>query len=164
MRYSLLMQRPELSVAVVMRRRKLDNPWQSELWEVAGVLAPYQGTDGSRLIVEHADESQWLHTGLKLQLYRDEGEGYYLNITTPEPRIFVMWRMDGEQAVPHFVTVSSHEASGLMDSGEEVGSVPMGPEVGRWVAEFVRDNYRPDPKKKRIRPESFKHPEDRAKR
>ena len=157
------MQRPELNVAVVMRRRKLDNPWQSELWEVAGVLAPYDGPDGPRLIVERAGESQWLHPGLKLELYRDEGEGYYLNITTPEPRIFVMWRMDGEQAVPHFVTVSSNEASGWMDSGEEVGSVAMASEVGRWVAEFVRDNYRPEPKKKRIRPESFKHPADRAK-
>jgi hypothetical protein len=157
------MQRPELSVAVVMRRRKLDNPWQSELWEVAGVLAPYQGPDGTRLVVEHPDDSQWLHTGLKLELYRDDCEGYYLNITTSEPRIFVMWRMDGERAVPHFVTASSNEASGWMDSGEEVGSAPMGAEVGKWVAEFVRDNYRPEPKKKRIRPESFKHPADRAK-
>jgi Protein of unknown function (DUF3305) len=152
-----------MGVAVVMRRRKLDNPWQSELWEVAGVLAPYQGQDGPRLIVERADESQWLHTGLKLQLFRDESEGYYLNITTSEPRIFVMWRMAGEQAVPEFVTVSSNEASGWMDSGEEVGSAPMEPEAGKWVAEFVRDNYRPEPKKKRIRPESFKHPADRAK-
>ena len=158
------MHRPEMNVAVVMRRRKLDNRWQSEMWEVAGVLAPYEGPQGSRQIVAHAEDSQWLHTGLKLALYRDEGEGYYLNITTDEPRVFVMWRMDDEQAVPEFVTVSSNEAGGLMDSGEEVGSVPMGPEVGRWVAEFVRDNYRPDPKKKRIRPESFKHPEDRAKR
>jgi len=157
------MQRPELNVAVVMRCRKLDNPWQSELWEVAGVLVSYQGPEGPRLIVEHADASQWLHTGLKLQLYRDESEGYYLNITTPEPCIFVMWRMDGEQAVPQYVTASSHEASGWMDSGEEVGSVPMEREVAHWVAEFVRDNYRPEPKKKRIRPESFKNPADRAK-
>jgi len=153
-----------MNVAVLMRRRKLDNPWESEMWEVAGVLAPYEGPDGSRQIVAHADDSQWLHAGLKLELYRDEGEGYYLNITTEEPRVFVMWRMNGEQGVPEFVTVSSNEASGLMDSGEEVGSVPMGPELGKWVAEFVRDNYRPEPKKNRIRPESFKHPEDRAKR
>jgi len=158
------MLRPVMNVAVLMRRRKLDNPWESEMWEVAGVLAPYEGPDGSRQIVAHADDSQWLHAGLKLELYRDEGEGYYLNITTEEPRVFVMWRMNGEQGVPEFVTVSSNEASGLMDSGEEVGSVPMGPELGKWVAEFVRDNYRPEPKKKRIRPESFKHPEDRAKR
>ena len=41
------MQRPEMNVAVVMRRRKLDNPWQSELWEVAAVLAPYHGPDAA---------------------------------------------------------------------------------------------------------------------
>jgi len=146
-----------------MQRRKLDNPWQSELWEVAGVLVPYHGPDEPRLIVEHEQASQWLHPGLKLRLYRDEGEGYYMNITTAEPRVFVMWRAEGGQAVPQFVTASSNEASGWMDSGEEVGSVPMPRDVAQWVAEFVRDNYRPEPKKKRIRPQSFKHPADRAK-
>jgi hypothetical protein len=157
------MQRPELNVAVVMRRRMLDNPWQSELWEVAGVLAPYHGPAEARPIVEHEGDSQWLHPGLALRLYRDEGEGYYMNISTAEPRVFVMWRMDGGRAVPQFVTASYHEASGWMDSGEEVGSVPMQPELVQWVAEFVRHNYRPEPKKKRIRPQSFRDPADRAK-
>ncbi len=157
------MQRPELSVAVVMQRRRLDNPWQSELWEVAAVLAPYDGAAEPGLVVDHADAAQWLHPGLKLQLYRDEGEGYYMNISTAVPRVFVMWRMEGSQAVPKFVSASHNEASGWMDSGEEVGSVPMAPELAQWVAAFVRDNYRPEPKKKRRRPQSFMDPADRAK-
>jgi hypothetical protein len=157
------MQRPELNAAVIMQRRKLDNPWQAELWEVVAVLAPYEGAAEAGLAVEQPEAAQWLHPGLKLQLYRDEGEGYYMNITTSAPRLFVMWRMEGGRAVPQFVTASSNEASGWMDSGEEVGSVPMQPEVARWVAEFVRDNYRPEPKKKRRRPQSFMDPADRAK-
>ncbi len=152
-----------MSVAVVMRRRALDNPWQSELWEVAAVLAPYHRSAAVGPVPGEADAAQWLYPGLMLELYRAEGEGYYMNITTAEPRIFVMWRMEAGQAVPQFVTASSNEASGWMDSGEEVGSVPMQREVGQWVAEFVRDNYRPEPKKKRIRPQSFKDPADRAK-
>jgi hypothetical protein len=157
------MQRPEMNVAVVMRRRALDNPWQSELWEVAAVLAPYHGSAAAEPVAGEADAAHWLYPGLKLELYRDQGEGYYMNITTDEPRIFVMWRMQDGRAVPQFVTASSDEASGWMDSGEEVGSAPMQREAGQWVAEFVRDNYRPEPKKKRIRPQSFKDPADRAK-
>ena len=152
-----------MSVAVAMRRRTLDNPWQPYLWEVAAVLAPYQGPSAAGPLGGQGEAAQWLHPGLKLELYRDECEGYYMNLTTAEPRIFVMWRTEDGRAVPQFVTASSQEASGWMDSGEEVGSAPMQPEVARWVAEFVRDNYRPEPKKKRIRPESFKHPADRAK-
>ena len=152
-----------MNVAVVMRRRTLDNPWQSELWEVGAVLAPYDGPPAATALAGQGDAAQWLHPGLKLELYRDEGEGYYLNLTTAEPRLFVMWRMEDGRAVPRFVTASSNEASGWMDSGEDVGSVPMQREVAHWVAEFVRDNYRPEPKKKRIRPESFKNPAERAK-
>ncbi len=153
-----------MNIAVVMRRRRLDNPWQSELWEVAAVRAPYQeGDSAAGPLAGQGDAAQWLHPGLRLELYRDECEGYFMNLTTAEPRIFVMWRMQDGRAVPQFVTASSHEASGWMDSGEEVGSVPMQAEVAHWVAEFVRDNYRPEPRKKRIKPQSFRDPADRAK-
>ena len=30
-------------VAVVMQRRSVDSPWQSHVWEPAGVLAGYEG-------------------------------------------------------------------------------------------------------------------------
>jgi hypothetical protein len=48
-----------------------------------------------------------------------------------------------------------------MDGGEEVDRVPMPPELYAWVSDFVVQNYRPQPKKK-IRPQSFKSPKDRA--
>jgi len=146
-----------------MQKRALQNRWQTEIWETVEVLAPHEGEDRPRALPAQDGVSRWLHPGLKLQLYRDEAEGYYLNITTAEPRIFVMWRIEDDQAVPRFVTASYHEASGWMDSGEHVDSVPMAPVVEAWVAEFVRDNYRPEPKKKRIKPQSFKNPADRAK-
>jgi hypothetical protein len=38
----------------------------------------------------------------------------------------------------------------------------MPPELVLWLGNYVRDNYRPEPKK-RIRPRSFMHPKDRAK-
>jgi hypothetical protein len=157
------MHRPELSVAVVMQRREVQHRWQSEAWEAVGVLAPYDAEGGPRAIVERDELSQWLHPGLSLRLYRDEAEGYYMNVSTDDPRVFVMWRMEEGKAVPKFVTVSYHEASGWMDSGEQVDSVAMAPRIAAWVAEFVRENYRPEPRRKRIRPQSFKHPADRAK-
>jgi regulator of protease activity HflC (stomatin/prohibitin superfamily) len=44
--------------------------------------------------------TQWLHPGHEIVLHRDEAEGYYLNITSPDPKVFVMWRMAEPGADP----------------------------------------------------------------
>src|SRR6266850_2597509 len=140
--------RPSKRVAVIMQLRAVQNRWQSEVWE-------------ARVIVEEAGATQWLYPGFEMVLHRSEAEGYYHNVSTQEPRVFVMWRMEQERAVPQFVTVSYDEASRWMDGGEQVDSVAMPAAVFAWVGEFVEKNYRPEPKK-RIKPQSFLSPKDRA--
>jgi Protein of unknown function (DUF3305) len=157
------MEKPSRRIAVVMQRRALQHRWQDEIWQAIGVLAPYDAPGGPRALVEQQGESQWLYPGLELRLHRDEAEGYYMNVSTDTPLVFIMWRMEDGRAVPQFVSASYHEASGWMDSGEQVDSVPMAPEIAAWVAEFAREHYRPEPRRKRIRPQSFKRPGDRAK-
>lgn len=156
------------SVAVVMQRRALDNRWQSEAWEPVGVLCDYEGDAKPRVLVEEAGTKQWLYPGFEIVLRRSEAEGYYHNVSTQEPRVFILWRMqsDGavparELAVPQFVTLSYDEASRWMDGGENVDSVGMPAALFAWVGEFVEKNYRREPKK-RIKPQSFLSPKDRA--
>jgi len=105
--------------------------------------------------MEDTERARWLHPGFAIELHRDQAEGYYLNLTTPTPYVFVMWRLEDGLAVPKVVTVSYHEAGQMMDGGEQVDGVPMPPVLLAWVDEFVRAYYRPEPKKK-IRPPSFK--------
>jgi hypothetical protein len=154
------MQKPTLTLAVVMQRRSTQNRWQSEVWEPWGVLPGY-ATDGEpRILVEEGGMSQWLYPGFTLVLHKDEAEGYYLNVSAPEPRVFVLWRMDEERGVPLDVTASFNEGSRWLDGGHSVDSVAMPPEIFAWVGEYVESNYRPEPKK-RIKPRSFMHPKDR---
>lgn len=148
-------------VAVVMRRRPIANRWQSEVWEPVGVLDDYEGPQEARLLVEAPEGTQWLYPGLPLSLHRSEAEGYYHNVSTSEPKVFVLWRMEAERAVPQFATVSYDEASRWMDGGEHVDPVPMPASIYAWVGEFVERNYRAAPKK-RIKPQSFLSPKDRA--
>ena len=155
------MEKPKFSVAVVMQRRALDNRWQSEAWEPLGVLPNYEGAIEPRLILDADGIAQWLYPGHEILLHRDEAEGYYLNVSTAEPKVFVSWRMDEGRAAPLLLTVSYHEASRWMDGSELVDAVPMPPDVFTWVGEWVEANYRPEPKK-RIKPRSFMHPKDRA--
>jgi hypothetical protein len=148
-------------VAVLMQRRPLANRWQSEVWEPVGVLDDYRGAPEPRQIVDDQSSQQWLYPGFDLVLRRSEAEGYFHNVSAREPRVFVLWRMENARAVPQFVTVSYDEASRWMDGGESVDSVPMPASVYAWVGEFVEKNYRPAPKK-RIKPQSFLSPKDRA--
>ena len=155
------MERASKTAAVIMQRRAVQSRWQSEAWEPVGVLADYEEKGEPRVILEQESITQWLYPGFKIELRRDEADGYYMNMTTDEPSVFVLWRMEEGRAVPQFVTVSYAEAARWMDAGESVDRVPMPPELRPWVSGYVERNYRPEPKKKR-RPQSFKHPKDRV--
>jgi hypothetical protein len=155
------MEKPSFPVAVVMQRRVSTNRWQSVMWEPCGVLPGYAAGGEPRLLVDREGLQQWLHPGFVLQLHRDETEGYYLNVSSGSPRVFVLWRMDGERGLPLEVTASYNEGGRWLDGGHSVDGLAMPPEVFTWVGEYVEQNYRPEPKK-RIKPRSFVHPRDRV--
>jgi hypothetical protein len=60
-----------------------------------------------------------------------------------------MWRMEDEQARPYRLTVSYHEGSRWLDSGEPVDGVPLPAELIPWMAKYCEENYKPEPPKKR---------------
>jgi Protein of unknown function (DUF3305) len=151
-------EKPFFPIAVVMQRRVAQSRWADWIWEPHGVLADPGGE--TRLLREDAASAQWLHPGFKLVLHRDEQEGYYLNVSGLQPRVFVLWRMEGEGALPLDVTVSFDEAGRWLDGGHSVDGVAMPAQIFAWVGDYVEKNYRPEPKK-RIKPRSFQHPKDR---
>jgi len=151
------MPHTSLAVAVVMERTPLENNrWESEKWEPIGVVPDSSGPGAvPRALVQDEARAQWLHPGFKLELFHDEAEGYYLNLTSAKPFVFVNWLEEEGAGVPKFVTVSYNEAARLLDAGTRVDGVPMPPQWIPWLAEYVERNYKPEPKK-RARPPSFK--------
>jgi hypothetical protein len=148
---------PSLAVAVVMERTRLENRWQPEKWEPIGVLPDTEERGTSPwLLHEDARNAHWLHPGFTLELFHDESEGYYLNLASPQPYVFVNWLDESGAGVPKLLTVSYNEAARMMDGGARVDGVPMPAEWIPWLEEYVKKHYKPEPKKKRIRPPSFK--------
>ncbi len=137
-------------IAVVMERAKLASPWQPYRWEARGVVRDIFPTGTSERVMRQ-DEERWqiLYPGLELKLMLDEAEGYYLNLTSPQPKVFVLWRLSDEIARPQFATVSYHEGARWLDSSENVDGVPMPVELLPWIGEFVERHYRPEPEKKK---------------
>src|SRR5262249_17475760 len=117
---------------------------------------------GPVLVAATARSTRWRFEGQALSLHRSEAEGYFLNMSSPEPKVFVMWRRieePGDGSVPpvrpETVTVSYNEAARLMDGGEQVDAVPMAPEIAAWVMPFVAEHYKPEPRRKAKRNDPF---------
>jgi hypothetical protein len=160
--------RPAVDVAVILRKSRTANrwvPWQWQLDEVVENEATF-GTE-PRLLYKGDDGERWLHPNFRVELYRDDAEGYYLNVTTPAPCWFVLWRMDAEATLsdepiprPVIVTLSYHDAGRWLDAQETVEQVPAPPHIVEWMARFAEAHYTPEPRKRK-RPESFRRLEDR---
>ena len=160
--------RPCVRVAVVMRSERIDNYWQQWRWSLADVV-PHVADFGDQphLLSKSEWEERWLHPGFLVELHRGDAEGYYLNVTTPQPCFWVVWRMEEEAgladepiAVPQIVTVSYHDAGRWLDAQESVEQVPAPPAVVQWIQHFV-DEHHVLEAKRRQRPQSFKPLVDR---
>jgi hypothetical protein len=114
----------------------------------------------SRRVDAHRRAGRWRYPGQLTEMHPSEGEGYWLNINSPDPRAFVMWRMregDGEPpAFPVVVTLSYNQAARMMDGGEQVDSVPLDPRIRAMLEPYTAEHYKPEVRKKHKRNDPFK--------
>ena len=135
--------------AVIMQRTALNNRWASEKWEAGSVVPDINPGAAPRVILQNAEMTQVLFAGLQITLQPDEAEGYYMNITSPQPKVFVLWRMGEVWAEPHFLTASYNEGARWLDSSESVDGVSLPAELLPWLARYCEQHYRPEPPKKK---------------
>jgi Protein of unknown function (DUF3305) len=164
-----------IPVDVVMERVPLVNRWVSEKWQPATIVAvgapavdPEVTPGEPQLLHDTPEGAQWRFPRCAVELHPSEAEGYYLNLSAPQPRAFVMWRMfdDGQSppARPVIVTLSYNEAARMMDGGEQVDSVALPLPLEAMLVPFVEAHYRPEPKKKARRNDPFAADEGRDSR
>jgi hypothetical protein len=155
------MQAAQIPVDVIMERVPLHNRWASEQWQPAAVLTAEAGDSGASPIEAMAEvggRRRWRCRGDSVELHPTEAEGYFLNLTAPQPKAFVMWRMydEGEPpARPVLVTLSYNEAGRFMDGGEKVDGVPLPAALADWMRPFISAHYRPEPRRKVKRNDPF---------
>jgi Protein of unknown function (DUF3305) len=170
--------RPTLEVSVIMRREPIVGAmsrWQTHRWVLENVVLAGEASDiliektATRIIINNENDSieRWIHDGYRVELFADDAEGYYLNVSTDAPCWFVLWRMEEEASIteepiakPEMVSLSYHDAGRWLDAQETVEQVPLPPEVVVWLKAFV-DQHHVNELKKRKRPDSFKRLEDR---
>ncbi len=116
--------------AIVLRKQKIDNPWQNYRWrpiEVVpdigqfGKVLEQAGTKQNKKVLgrflERDEQGEsWLFAGFDFNFFRDEAEGYFLNSTSPEACWFVMWRMETE-----YQTYLEPDSMGMVDNDDGAG-------------------------------------------
>lgn len=132
-----------LPIAIVMQRRVLHHRWADEAWAAVAVMADPGGLPPVQPLGAGETGESYLVSGLQLQLYPDENEGYFENWIAPESKVFVMWRMLEGRAMPVKASVSYAEGTRMFDSGEAADGVVMPSEIHRWLAAYLRENYQP---------------------
>ena len=154
---------PTRKVAVILERQAVESRWATHHWSLVGVVPDEAGE--ARTLAEDESTLRRIYPGLEVTLFPGEAEGYFLNVDSGVPSVFVSLRIDEASGDPYpfQATLSYNEAARWMDSSERVERAVAWPELARWLDEWVRSNYRPEPKKP-SRPRSFVGKEGRLRK
>lgn len=140
---------------VVIERRVSTHPWGSDTYKAVAVVPGVPvGTP-----VREAEADRWVTGGIPLELFRKETEGYRRNLSTPQPRLYVILRPvtgeDGDAIAPLpvkpvLVTACPYEAEAYLHGDEtQVEAVPMTEDVAHWVGAFCARHHLDQPFVKR---------------
>lgn len=132
-----------MRIAVIMQRREVHHRWADEAWAAVAVLADRGDLPAMQPLADSGGRESYLVSGIELQLFPDENEGYFENWIAPESKVFVMWRMEDGRAMPVRASVSYAEGTRMFDSGEAADGVMMPLEIHSWLADYLRVNYTP---------------------
>jgi NADH:ubiquinone oxidoreductase subunit len=162
---SPLATRPAVRVAVVMEREANPNRWQAWRFRLVDVV-PHEESFGTtaRVLRDDGSVQRTLHPNFTLELFVDQGKGYFLNLSSGRPVWFVMWRIDEDDpsiARPEAVSLSYIEADRWMSAEERVDNVPLPAGLRTWLQAYTDEHFKPEATQRR-RPQSFLSPKDRA--
>ena len=137
------------------RKQVKRGPWSVPSWRAVSVVAGEHVAgvgSGPKAVYEGDDEAQYLWSGLSMSLHRDLAEEYWYNLTGDNPSLFVICHETPEgELTPFRVTADHDSATTCLESDDQVFSVPIPPEIYRYLEEFVVAHFVPKERKKRKR-------------
>lgn len=161
-------------VSVILARDEVQvGRWRAPRWRALGVVAGAScDTDAggselsgdawtrrhpdlslrSRQVAAEDGQVARLWSGFTLRLYRDSTESYWHNLLGRQPKLFVICRPDDSgELEPCAISANYDEAGAYMEADDTVLSVPMPPEIYRWIEQYVVKYFRPVERKARKR-------------
>ncbi|SFC28070.1 Protein of unknown function [Marinospirillum celere] len=124
--------------------------WESITWEVAEI---------SHLPLEHPESVR-----LELQLFKDLRSAYRFNLSSQNPKLFVVCQETEQGLVPHQISSCQDVAADYMDAGQPVLDIPLPAPIHAWMEAFMAHHGEEDPRagKRRMRgkPKADQNPQE----
>lgn len=135
---------------VTLERRLVQvGRWESVSWQLAGI-----GLTGNDVpATPTADGATVVHHGIPLRLYRDQVDDYHYNLSSDDPRLFLVCTPDptDDSLDPRLATLSQGEALDYMETEEAVLSCPLDGDVRQWVDAWLQLSPVPAPERNKKR-------------
>ncbi len=151
------MTRPlaEMTVGVVVERRKLDSPWADYGWRTVAVLPGDPGHAPGDVLFAADGVTRFYAGILTVELHRKATTSYRDNLAAGQPKIFVVLRPDESGPLPYrplLATAAPDEAQVYSDNGADlVDGVPMPEPLIAGLEAFVAEHHVDEPFYKRQR-------------
>jgi hypothetical protein len=146
-----------IPVGVTVERIKASSPWVDFIWRPAAVLPGVPETNPWTVLLESGDRTTFYAGPSVVELYVSETSSYRDNLSTGEPKLWVVLRPT--ESEPPFtvvcVTADGAEGEGYTAAGNDiVEALPMPDPVRDALEAFIAEHHveRPFFKRKRDRP------------
>ena len=136
----------ELPLAVWMRWLPAVGRWDEARWQPEAVCVDQAGSGAA---ARPATRDSRLLGGVMLQLYPDENDGYFENWAAPEPKIFLLWRVENGEPAIVAASASYGEGTRMLDSGDQADGIRMPPDIHAWLGSYLLRHYEPPARGKR---------------
>lgn len=135
-------------VSGLLLKQPSKHRWAKSSWRLLGVVPGLSDDD-----IDSAQQQGEVITltGLRLQLYRQFCESYYVNLTAEQTKVYLVCREVGDDLLPVMLTVDFDEAASYMEAGEMVFDAPLPDVLCVWLERYVLAHYQPQKPKKRRR-------------
>jgi hypothetical protein len=137
------MRLANLPISIIMQSRPSGHRWAEVTWSAIDVVVDDGAIPILQILRQDPGGDIYVVSGLQLEFFADEQEGYLENCNAPAPKVFILWRMEGGRAMPLKASVSYAEGTRMFDSGEMADGVKMAGDIHAWLADNLRQHYQP---------------------
>ncbi len=145
-----------IPVGVVIERRKADSPWIDFTWQPVSVMYGEPEAERWTKLSDSGEAATFYAGTVEVELHPSDTGSYRDNLSTGDPRLWVVMRPTGHE--PPYdvvcVTADGSEGEGFMSAGNDiVDTVPMPEPVWAAIDAFIAQHHvdRPFFKRKRNR-------------
>ncbi len=144
----------QMSVGVVVERRKATSAWIDHVWQPVAVLPGRPQAEPWTVLAADGDAATFYAGAADIALYRTETGRYRDNLASGAPSLWVVLRPTGAEPPYSVVAVTADPAEGELftQTGDDlVGAVPMPPAVRDTLEAFIAEHHVEQPFYKRQR-------------